>query len=132
MPSPRMTSQRIAIASAIGGEPGFVSAQELHEKLADAGSKIGLATVYRTLSAMSDDGELDVLRTDTETLYRRCGTDTHHHHLVCRQCGKTIEVQGETVERWAQKIAADAGFSQISHTVELTGLCSNCAITISM
>ena len=71
----------------------FRSAQELHAQPARARRPVGLATVYRDLQAMAEDGEIDVLRTDDgEAVYRRCCTG-HHHHLVCRVCGRTVEVE---------------------------------------
>jgi Fur family ferric uptake transcriptional regulator len=104
----------------------FRSAQEIHEQLRRSGEGIGLTTVYRTLQTLADAGEIDMLRTDTgEALYRRCSAH-HHHHLVCRHCGHTVEVEGPTVELWAEKVAADHGFTDISHTVEIFGTCSAC------
>ena len=88
---------------------------------------VGLATVYRTLQALADDGEVDVLRTDDgEAVYRRCCTG-HHHHLVCRACGRTVEVEGPTVERWADTVAAEHGFTDVRHTLEIVGTCADCA-----
>ena len=70
---------------------------------AAGGDKVGLATVYRNLQAMAADGEIDMLRTDDgEAVYRACSTG-HHHHLVCRDCGRTVEVEGPTVEAWAEQ-----------------------------
>ena len=105
----------------------FRTAQELHAMLRERGDGIGLATVYRTLQALADAGEVDVLRTDDgEASYRRCSTG-HHHHLVCRVCGRTVEVEGAAVERWADRIAAEHGFADISHTLEVFGTCASCA-----
>ncbi|CAM5718101.1 hypothetical protein SALBM311S_10432 [Streptomyces alboniger] len=75
------------------------------------GDSVGLTTVYRTLQSLADAGEVDVLRTsDGESVYRRCSTGEHHHHLVCRVCGKAVEVEGPAVEKWADAIAAEHGF----------------------
>ena len=64
-----------------------------------------------------------MLRTeDGEAIYRRC-SDTHHHHLVCRACGATVEVEGPAVERWTDAIAAEHGFADVSHTLEIFGTC---------
>ena len=46
----------------------------------------------------------------------------HHHHLTCRNCGRSVEVEGRAVEQWAEKVAAEAGFTDVGHTVELFGL----------
>ena len=92
------------------------------------GAKIGLTTVYRALQALTDAGEVDVLMTDEgEAVYRACSTPTHHHHLVCRDCGKAVEIEGPAVESWADELAAQHGFVDLTHTLELFGTCSDCA-----
>lgn len=123
-----MTRQRLAVADLLADIDDFRSAQQLHELLHNRGQEIGLATVYRTLQSLGNGGEVDVLRTaDGECLYRRCSRRGHHHHLVCRNCGATIEIEGPGVEAWAAEVAAVHGFRDIEHTVELTGTCSACA-----
>ena len=123
----RNTAQRQAISKRLEELSVFVSAQRLHEELARGGTKIGLATVYRTLQTLASDGTVDTLRTDSEILYRYCGTDSHHHHLVCRLCGKTVEVAGSQIEACANQIASEAGFVDVEHNVELMGTCASCA-----
>ena len=123
---PRATPQRQAVLDALGGAGDFRSAQEVHELLASSGSPVGLATVYRTLQLYAEHGAVDVLRReDGEAIYRRC-SDSHHHHLVCRSCGATVEVEGPTVERWTGAIAAEHGFADVSHTLEIVGTCADC------
>jgi Fur family ferric uptake transcriptional regulator len=122
----RTTRQRSAIAAALDESSEFRSAQDLHALLRGRGDNIGLTTVYRTLQALADAGEVDVLRhEDGESVYRRCSTG-HHHHLVCRRCGRTVEVEGPAVERWAEKVAAEHGFRDVEHTVEVFGTCDSC------
>jgi Fur family ferric uptake transcriptional regulator len=123
----RFTRQRRALEEALADAPGFLSAQELYLALRNRGSRVGLTTVYQQLKAMADQGEVDVLRIeDGQALYRRCGTSAHHHHIVCRRCGKTVEVSSRQVERWAQRAAEEAGFSDVEHTVEVFGTCGDC------
>ncbi|HEX8497444.1 MAG TPA: transcriptional repressor [Actinomycetales bacterium] len=120
----KASRQRTAVSSYLSGRTTFASAQEIYAALRDGGNPIGLATVYRALQGMVEDGELDALRTDDgETVYRRCGT-THHHHLVCRQCGRTVEVEEPAVERWATTVAAQHGFGDVTHTLEIFGTCN--------
>jgi Fur family ferric uptake transcriptional regulator len=122
----RATRQRAAIASLLEKLDDFRSAQELHDELRRRGEGIGLTTVYRTLQQMAAAGLVDTLRTDTgESLYRRCSED-HHHHLVCRACGSTVEIQGRHVESWAAEVAREHGFSDVSHTIEIFGICGVC------
>ncbi|GAA1105393.1 Fur family transcriptional regulator [Nocardioides dubius] len=122
----RPTKQRMAVARILESFADFRSAQEIHAMLTAAGETVGLATVYRTLQLMAESGDLDVLRTeDGEAAYRRCSA-THHHHLVCRSCGATVEIEGPAVERWAEAISAEHGYTEISHTLELFGTCASC------
>ena len=122
----RSTRQRAAIAELLNETEGFRSAQELHDELRRRGEGIGLTTVYRTLQTMATAGVVDTLRTDTgESVYRRC-SEHHHHHLVCRTCGTTVEVSGGDVESWAAEVAREHGFSDISHTIEIFGVCGEC------
>jgi Fur family transcriptional regulator, ferric uptake regulator len=124
----RGTRQAEALASVLGSLPGFLSAQQIHAELRRRGERIGLTTVYRHLQVLSEGGQLDTIRdAGGETLYRRCRSETHHHHLICRQCGSSVEVEGRAVEQWAEKVAAESGFTAVDHTVELVGLCPRCS-----
>jgi Fur family ferric uptake transcriptional regulator len=95
----------------------FRSAQAIHAAMRARGATVGLATVYRALQSLVDSGRADVLRTDGGEAV---------HHLVCRSCGKAVEVQGPAVERWADQMADQHGFTDVSHTVELFGVCAEC------
>ncbi|MFS0885450.1 Fur family transcriptional regulator [Aeromicrobium sp. 179-A 4D2 NHS] len=124
--APRNTRQRRAVADLMEDLDGFRSAQQIHALLEDRGQNVGLSTVYRTLQALAEADEVDALRSDDgETLYRRCSRG-HHHHLVCRDCGRTVEVEGPTVERWADRVAGENGFADVSHTLEIFGTCGSC------
>ena len=124
----RNTWQREAVRAALDTSDGFVSAQGLHSTLRDAGSPIGLATVYRALADLADGGEADSLQSlDGEALYRACTTAGHHHHLICRNCGLTVEIEADAVETWATQVAAANGFTQPQHVVDVFGLCAQCS-----
>jgi Fur family ferric uptake transcriptional regulator len=126
-PGRRDTRQRRLLRDQLSRQEAFVSAQQMYDDLRASGDRVGLATVYRTLQAMTEAGELDVLRSDDgEVLYRQCGPQ-HHHHLVCRSCGVTVEVDGPAVEKWAVKAAETHGFTEVRHVVELFGLCAACS-----
>jgi Fur family transcriptional regulator, ferric uptake regulator len=122
----RRTRQRAAVDEILSHLEEFRTAQQIHDVLRRQGDSVGLTTVYRTLQAMVDSGELDALRTNEgETAYRRC-SNGHHHHLVCRRCGRTVEVSGPAVERWASAVADEHGFREVSHDLEIFGTCSSC------
>ncbi|WP_270625394.1 Fur family transcriptional regulator [Varibaculum timonense] len=123
----RKTKQRDAIMAIMADETDFRSAQQVHTALVVAGQTVGLATVYRNLQALTEAGELDSLRSeDGETLYRRCAKRRHHHHLVCRNCGYTVDIQDDQLEQWIGKIARRYRFSDIEHMADVFGLCESC------
>ena len=121
------TRQQVAVADLLDKYGDFTSAQTVHARLRDAGEGVGLATFYRTLQAMVEAGTVDMLRTDDgEAVYRACSTH-HHHHLVCRDCGRTVEVEGPAVERWTDRVAAEHGFTDVTHSLEIFGTCAECS-----
>ncbi|WP_218220199.1 Fur family transcriptional regulator [Nesterenkonia sp. Act20] len=124
----RSTRQKRAVWAALHSLEDFVSAQELHKILDDRGEKVSLATVYRVLQSHQEEGLVDVLRPDEgEAIYRLCEREEHHHHLVCRSCGLTVEFEAPDIEDWAAKLAAQHNFSEVRHTLEIFGLCASCA-----
>jgi Fur family transcriptional regulator, ferric uptake regulator len=123
----RSTRQAAAVRAALARRDGFTSAQDLHAELRGSGDTVGLTTVYRHLQSLADAGDADVLRSpDGESVYRICGSG-HHHHLVCRHCGRTVEVEAREVERWTRRVAAAEGYVDVDHTVEIVGTCAQCA-----
>lgn len=123
----RATRQRAAVLRALHTRAGFVSAQTLHAALVADGVTVGLTTVYRTLRLLEAADHVDVVRDgDGERLYRPRPADGHRHYLLCRQCGLSLAVDSDEVERWATRIARDTGFQAVHHTVELTGVCGGC------
>lgn len=123
----RETRQRAAVAAVLDSADGFLSAQQLYSRLRAQESRVGLATVYRTLQQLCADGEIDMLRTeDGESVYRRCSSE-HHHHLICRSCRRSVEIVNTSIERWAEHVAEKNGFAEVEHVIELYGICSICA-----
>jgi Fur family ferric uptake transcriptional regulator len=126
----RTTRQAQAIETALADADGFRTAHDLFTSIRAGGDRIGLTTVYRHLTLLADTDRADVVHTaDGEAQYRLCGPrdstnpDEHHHHIVCRECGRSVEVSGPEVEAWADRVADAAGYTDITHTVELSGLC---------
>jgi Fur family ferric uptake transcriptional regulator len=129
----RATHQGAAVKDALVAQDGFRSAQDVYAVLRAEGHKIGLSTVYRHLQAFTERGLADAIHNpDGETTYRYCGDTAagrHHHHLVCRSCGRAEEVEGRAVERWADQTADRYGYTDVDHTVEIFGTCRDCADT---
>ena len=118
----RRTEQRQAILDALRGAERAVTAQELHGELRG----VGLATVYRNLQRLADDGVADTLRRENgEQAFLLCGTG-HHHHLTCRVCGRVERVRDCRLDDWARAAAAEHGFADVQHRAELVGVCAGC------
>lgn len=131
-PEVRNTRQRRTVVSTLENTEDFHSAQALHRSIVDAGEKVSLATVYRILQSLTEQGVVDaVYDDDGQALYRMCATEHHHHHLRCRRCGAAEELEAEQVEAWAEQIGARYGFSEIDHRIELSGLCPRCTAELS-
>lgn len=122
----RRTKQKAAVTAMLGTLRRFHTAQEIHAMLVSQGSRVGLATVYRNLQVMVEAGEVDAIRTpDGQLAYRACGSG-HHHHLMCRDCGRTEEIEVAGVEELLFSTARAHGFSGIHHELEMYGLCEAC------
>ncbi len=122
---PRRTRQRELITAYLESDPHFHTAQQVHDRLRERGETVSLPTVYRTLAGLAEAGELDVLTENGQAAYRHCSPE-HHHHLVCRGCGRTIELADSPVEQWVAAVAQRYGFTAVHHLTEITGLCLDC------
>lgn len=123
----RSTKQRTAVVKVLRDLDNFASAKSIHQELTRRRYKVGLTTVYRTLQSLADMGAVDVLHTASgESMYRHCMSEHHHHHLVCTDCGRTVEIDGGPVERWAESIVKEHGFELTGHTAEVFGRCPDC------
>ncbi|MGB0873348.1 MAG: Fur family transcriptional regulator [Solirubrobacterales bacterium] len=119
----RRTEQRASIVQALQRSDRAMTAQELHENL----DSVGLATVYRNLGRLAEDGEIDAIRRPNgDMAYRACESG-HHHHLVCRDCDKVVELHDCSLDEWSKKLADKHGFVGVEHQAELLGTCEKCA-----
>ena len=118
----RRTEQRAAILDALRASDRAVTAQELHGEL----DGVGLATVYRNLQRLAEEGTAEALRRDNgEQAFLICGGG-HHHHLTCRVCGRVERVRDCRLDDWAAAVAAEHGFGEVEHHAELVGVCDAC------
>jgi Fur family ferric uptake transcriptional regulator len=122
----RPTRQRVVVLSELMGERDDVTAQQLHERLRGRGERLGLATVYRTLGLLAEEGVIDQLsHRPGELCYRWCGQG-HHHHLVCSSCHRVVELDDCELEPWLERIAREHDFVTTRHRLEVSGLCPDC------
>jgi Fur family transcriptional regulator, ferric uptake regulator len=123
-----MTTRQDIIRQALAEAGSFISAQDLHARLQSAGHRIGLTTVYRALHALAGDGMADTLREkDGQHVYRACGSREPHHHLLCRACGTVVDVPASALERWAETVSGEHGYTDVTLIAEFVGTCTGCS-----
>ena len=122
----RSTRQRARVLAELIREPHDVTAQDLHGRLRRQGERLGLATVYRTLTLLANEGVIHSLsHRSGELCYRRCQND-HHHHLVCASCHRVVELGECELDPWLERLSSKHGFVATGHRLEVTGLCTEC------
>ena len=122
----RTTAQRATVLAELAAERDDVTAQELHERLRARGERLGLATVYRTLRLLAEAGVVDVLSHHAgELCYRWCG-DEHHHHLLCSECHRVVEIVDCELDPWLERVSRKHGFMTTGHRLEVSCLCADC------
>ncbi len=123
----KITRQRRGVLKAFLDCENHVSAEELYNTVTETESKIGLATVYRTLALLIRSGlasEMDF--GDGQKRYEHRYKHKHHDHMICTECGKIIEFNHPSIEKLQEEIAAENGFTITSHKLDLFGNCADC------
>lgn len=123
----KLTNQRRMILSAFYKAEEHLSAEELYQQLRTVDSSLGQATVYRTLKLMKDAGLAREHRfgDDVTRFEPRLGEE-HHDHLICEECGATVPVFNEQIEKLQGKLAKDHGYKPTWHRMYLYGICPDC------
>lgn len=123
----RLSAARRDIAQGLASLGGAFTAEDLHTAVSALRPGIGVATVYRAVTAMAEAGSLaPVGARDGSTLYTRCAGGKHHHHLVCTGCGTVVSVACP-VDGPLVRSAREAGYTVTAHEVTLYGLCPTCS-----
>jgi Fur family ferric uptake transcriptional regulator len=123
----RPTRRRLAVLGELAREPNDATAATLWGRMRGRRKDgIGLATVYRTLALLEERGVIDSLSHHAgERCFRLCG-DEHHHHLVCEECHRVVELEACDLGGWVDDVAGRHGFAAREHQVEIAGLCPDC------
>ena len=124
----RLTQPRQSVAGLISARTGHFTSSDL---LADARRgrlRLGRATLFRNLELFAELGALERLDLPSgEHAYVACEPERHHHHVVCRRCGRSAEVQDSGLQTVVTEIARRSGYAIDTHRLELFGLCPDCA-----
>lgn len=120
----RLTRPRQAVAELIGARAGHFTAADLLGEARRRRMRIGRATMFRNLDLFTELGALERLDLPNgEHAYVACEPEQHHHHVVCRNCGRSVEVEDGGLQSVVNEIARRSGYSIDAHRLELFGLC---------
>ncbi|HCR31747.1 MAG TPA: transcriptional repressor [Opitutae bacterium] len=120
----RITEPRKALLQLLVDQSKPFSAEELHEMLGPGA--FDLVTVYRNLEAFENAGIVNRIPTESgKSLFELNAEQHHYHHIICRKCHRTEKLDTCEVKK-LEKLASDLGYSEITHVLELYGVCETC------
>ena len=124
----KFTQQREQVLKALYENEGHFSPEELHRLILAKrpDSKVGIATVYRTLTLLEEEGLADSISFGKEGKRYEIGLKKHHDHLICTHCGKIIEFFDETIEKQQEEVARKFDFEMTDHAMKIIGVCKEC------
>ena len=122
----RWTPQRKAILKVFLEQEGHVPIDDLQKKINAEAPTIGIATLYRTMKLLMDSGLAEMHTFNEKTTYERLYQIKHHDHLICKNCGKTVEFEHPLIEKYQLEVCELYGFALKSHRMELFGVCNEC------
>lgn len=123
----RVTPQREVLMDLVCAAHHRLNAQELLAAARARGATLDAATVYRNLKFLTERGLLRAVDQGGVVRYELAGPQAGHHHLICRACGREVEVAGAEAEALFAALAARTGFRVTSDHLVLEGLCPACA-----
>jgi len=124
----KFTIQREVILETLYNSDEHLTPESLHHLLQDKFPelKIGIATVYRTLSLLEDSNMVTSLSFGAQGKKYELGAKDHHDHLICTECGTITEFVDEEIEDRQHKIADELGFAMKDHSMQIYGICKDC------
>jgi Fur family ferric uptake transcriptional regulator len=126
----RLGTAGSAVVEYLEGQPCCRGAQEIHDALTARGQKIGLASVYRMVDRLAEQGLVQRIDVgDGIVRYEPVRHSDHHHHLVCGECGKVEPFVDPQLEHAIEAVEEQSGFAVVGHEVLLRGACADCRDT---
>lgn len=126
----KLTTQRRVIYDVfIDNQGSHLSPEEVYDMVKDKYPEIGLATVYRTLQLFEELGAIYKLNFDDGCNRYELNNNTNnhqHHHLICLECGKVLEVEIDLLDKLEDKVQRESKFKIVDHNVKFFGYCEDC------
>ena len=123
----KRTAQRDLILDVFLRTEEHLSSEDLYRLVQKEDPAIGHTTVYRTLKLLTEAGLAREVRFgDGRTRYEHNYKHQHHDHMICNECGLTIEFYSAELEAIQDAIAAKHRFEPTSHSLRINGVCADC------
>ena len=123
----RVTPQRVAIINTIVGHAGHPTVEEVHALVQVDFPMTSLATVYKTVSLLREIDELQEIRTADDIRHIDGRVAEPHPHLICKICGKIVDLQSIDVSELATRVAQETGYVEVGNRADFWGVCPQCA-----
>ena len=124
----RSTEQRRLIIDTLFDTGEHVTLDGLLRQVRAVDSRVGYATVYRTMKLLADSGIVQEHKFgDGFTRYELVDEEHHHDHLICLECGKITEFEEPLIEELQARVAQRYGFTVKQHKHEIYGVCAECS-----
>lgn len=122
----RITPQRYAVLKVLVNSSDHPSAESIHAELIDHYPTMSLATVYKTINLLKQEGE--ILELEFSDLGNRYdGKKPYPHpHVICTECGKIIDPSQLNLNEITSKMMEETGFKILSHRLDFYGICPDC------
>lgn len=122
----KATMQRLLIVETLMEEAGHFTALELHNKVSAKNADINFSTIYRNLEQLVEAGVLRKMMLNDNAAYYELNSPGHHHHMICRKCGKAVEIDYCPYDDMESRLLEEKGFQPQDHIFEIYGYCKNC------
>jgi Fur family ferric uptake transcriptional regulator len=122
----RLTPQRLMILAAIESRQDHISAEEIYARVAAGYPHVNISTVYRTLELLKKLGMVYEIDLGEGRIRYHAEGSGHHHHLVCQNCGKLIDINESALSSLKNTLSRDYNFQAELRHVAIFGLCEDC------
>jgi Fur family ferric uptake transcriptional regulator len=122
----RMSHPRWLIYQELSAAEGPLTPQEVYQCLLKKKRKIGLTSIYRSLDLFESLGMVFKIIGETNIKYKLCGIKAHHHHIICKACGRVVELDFCDISKWSNKVTESTGFVVTDHQLSFYGYCKAC------
>jgi len=123
----KLTPHRELILDNFIANEGHRSVEDIFRLVREEDPRIGYTTVYRTMKLLAECGlarEIDLA--DGITRYEHLYNHQHHDHMICMECGSSIEFYNAAIEAVQDSASEQLGFRVLDHRLQIYGLCKNC------